>query len=65
MKSGDVKRIDELRAHYVGNYIHVEAEISASKSMSTLEVHDLEEKVRSNIEEILWVDRAFVHVNPD
>jgi divalent metal cation (Fe/Co/Zn/Cd) transporter len=33
--------------------------------MSTRDVHDLEEEVRSNIEEILWVDRAFVHVNPD
>jgi cation diffusion facilitator family transporter len=64
-KHADVKRIDELRAHYVGHYIHVEAEISASRPMSRRGVHDLEEDVRSNIEEILWVDRAFVHVNPD
>lgn len=64
MANGAIKKIDGLRAHYVGNYIHVETEISPSKPLSTQSLHDLEEQVRSDIEEILWVDRAFVHVNP-
>jgi cation diffusion facilitator family transporter len=63
-KNPDVDAVDELRAHYVGNYIHVETEISAGDSMSRRDVHDLEEKVRAEIEAIPWVDRAFVHVNP-
>lgn len=60
-----VSRIERLRAHYVGTYIHVDLEITANGRMSDIDVHDLEEMVSGRVEEgIPWVDKAFVHVNP-
>lgn len=59
-----VRGVDRLRAHYVGNYIHVELEIRANALMSNIASHDLEEKVRDRVEEIAWIDQAFVHINP-
>lgn len=59
-----VHRLDDLKAHYVGNFVHVAVEISVDGRMSAMKVHDLEEKVKNAVEEVSWIDEAFVHVNP-
>lgn len=61
---GQVGGVDGLRAHYVGNYIHVEVELSVTSEMTPIDTHDLEEAVKAKIEALPWVDRAFIHVNP-
>lgn len=64
LKDPDVGQIDKLLAHYVGNYIHVEVEIAAQKPLTGVAFHDLEERVKADVEKIRFVDKAFVHVNP-
>jgi len=59
-----VKRIDEVKAHYVGNYIHVELKIHIDKNMKVSESHIIAEKVRTLIENISHIDKAYVHVHP-
>lgn len=59
-----VEAVDDLKAHYVGHYIHVAVEILVSREMSISESHDLEESVERALEELSWIDKAFVHVNP-
>lgn len=59
-----VRGVDSLKAHYVGHYVHVAVEIAADGTMSTFDAHDLEEEVKRILENVPWIDEAFVHVNP-
>ena len=59
-----VKKIDEVKAHYVGNYIHVEVRIHIDKDMKAIEAHQISEAVKKSIEEISHIDKAFVHIEP-
>jgi cation diffusion facilitator family transporter len=60
----EVIRIDDIRAHYVGHYVHVALEITVAGDISTHDSHDLEERVKQLLEGVAWIDRAFIHVNP-
>lgn len=59
-----VKAINTVRAHYVGNFIHVEIHIEVDKDLPTLESHAIGEEVERRIESIASIDKAFVHLDP-
>ena len=59
-----VRKIDEVRAHYVGNYAHVELKIQIDKTLSAYDAHQIAEKVRKSIEAISHIDKAYVHLDP-
>ncbi|WP_297494932.1 cation diffusion facilitator family transporter [Thermococcus sp.] len=59
----NVLGIHDLRAHYVGNKLHVELHVEVPPTLSLREAHDVSEEVKKRIEEIPEVDRVFVHVD--
>lgn len=59
-----VKRIHDVKAHYVGHLVHVEIHIELNKKLKLVEAHIIAEKVEKLIEEIPSVNKAFVHVDP-
>ncbi len=59
----NVLGIHDLRAHYVGNKLHVELHVEVPPTLSLKEAHDVSEEVKKRIEEIPEVDRVFVHVD--
>lgn len=56
--------IADVRAHYVGTLVHVELTVIVDGSLTTLESHDISEAVRSAVEGLAGVNRAFVHIQP-
>ena len=58
-----VIRISILRAHYVGDRVHVEVGIVLSKKTKTEKTHDIAEKVQEALEKLPEVSRAFVHID--
>jgi cation diffusion facilitator family transporter len=59
-----VKKIDEVKAHYIGNFIHVELKIHIDKNMTAYDAHKITTKVCELIENISHIDKAFVHIEP-
>jgi len=59
----NVLGIHDLRAHYVGNRLHVELHVEVPPELSLKEAHDISEEVKKRIEEIPEVERVFVHVD--
>jgi len=63
VKSKNVKDIRSIKAHYVGNFIHVALKVIVKSTLSTKKSHDLGDKVRKALEQIEEVDKVFVHVD--
>jgi cation diffusion facilitator family transporter len=59
-----VKGINDVKAHYVGSYIHVEVHVEVDKKINTEKSHDIGKKVQYAIEDIDQVDKAFIHIDP-
>ncbi len=59
-----VQRVDDIKGHYVGTFVHVELTSHVDGTLSTIESHDVCEAVRAAVEAISAVDRAFVHISP-
>lgn len=59
----NVLGVHDLRAHYVGNRLHVELHIEVPPGLSLKEAHDISEEVKKRVEEIPEVEAAFVHVD--
>jgi len=59
----NVLGIHDLRAHYVGNKLHVELHVEVPPELSLKEAHDVSEEVKRRIEEMPEVDVAFIHVD--
>lgn len=59
-----VKNAHHIRAHYVGNALHVELHIVVKKDLTTTKAHSICENVQKAVESLEIVDRAFVHVEP-
>jgi len=59
-----VNGVHDIKAHYVGNFIHVQVHVEVSKDMTFKDAHDVGNQVRAKIEEMPGVDRAFIHVDP-
>jgi cation diffusion facilitator family transporter len=60
----NVKGLNTVRAHYVGNFIHVEIHIEVDKLMSTEDSHAISDLVEISLDSIESVDRSFVHIDP-
>ncbi|WP_258083429.1 cation diffusion facilitator family transporter [Thermococcus thermotolerans] len=59
----NVLGVHDLRAHYVGNKLHVELHVEVPPELTLKEAHDISEEVKKRIEEIPEVEVAFVHVD--
>lgn len=59
-----VKGLNDVRAHYVGSYFHVELHIEVNKNLSLKTAHDIGKKVEHEIESLPVVDKAFIHIDP-
>lgn len=59
-----VREVDEVRGHYVGTFVHVELTARVDGELSTTRSHEIAEAVRTSIEDLVMVDRAFVHIEP-
>lgn len=55
---------NEIRAHYVGNFVHVEIHIDVADELTVKEAHDIGVNVQRRVEELHIIDRAFVHIDP-
>ena len=55
---------NNIRAHYVGNSMHVEVHIEVDANLPIREVHDLAKRVGQRLEQIDDVYAAFVHTDP-
>jgi cation diffusion facilitator family transporter len=56
--------LNDVRAHYVGSFIHVEVHIELDERMDTKRAHDIGKAVQRKIEEMRNVDKAFIHIDP-
>ncbi|MFH1642196.1 MAG: cation diffusion facilitator family transporter [Nanoarchaeota archaeon] len=63
-KVNDVKGINDMRAHYVGSLIHIEIHIEVPKKMTTLKSHKIGKIVEQRVEELDFVEKAFIHIDP-
>ena len=59
-----VKGFNDVNAHYVGSYIHVEVHVEVDKKLSTLKSHDIGKEVQFAVEKLDDVDKAFIHIDP-
>lgn len=59
-----VDHVRDIKAHYVGNFIHVELTICLDRELHTDEAHNVAEAVQDAVEAHSAIDRAFVHVEP-
>lgn len=59
-----VREVDDMRAHHVGAFVHVEITIRVDPELSTAESHDVAEEARESVEAVAGVARAFIHVEP-
>jgi len=59
-----VKNVSSVKAHYVGNYVHVELKVTVDEKKSLKEAHDISEKIEKKVEQLKVIDKAFVHVDP-
>ena len=58
-----VKKFKDIRAHYVGDRVHVELSIVLSKNLKTKKAHDIGEQVQKAVENVALVSYAFVHID--
>ncbi len=59
-----VRGIKKLRAHYVGNYVHVEIQVFVDARISTRASHVIAMTVQREVESLRSVNKAFVHLEP-
>ncbi len=59
-----VKAFNTVRAHYVGNFIHVEIHIEVEKMLPTIESHAIGVDVEKRVEGLASIEKTFVHIDP-
>lgn len=64
LRVSGVRGLNDLRAHYVGDRIHVEIHIEVDGYMKNRDAHDIGVAVKRAIEELHPVEKAFVHIDP-
>ncbi len=62
LKIKDIKDFKQIKAHYVGNFVHVALTVKVSRRLSTKRSHDIGEKVKATLRSIENVDQAFIHI---
>lgn len=55
---------NNLRAHFVGDRIHVEVHIEVDSTLPLRAAHDVSMGVRYRLQDFREIDRAFVHIDP-
>ncbi len=60
----DVKAINTVRAHFVGNFIHVEIHVEVDKDLSTFDSHAIGKEVERSVEGVGSIEKTFVHIDP-
>lgn len=63
MKIKQIKDYKNIKAHFVGTFVHVALKVVVGKKMTVKQGHDLSEKVRKALLKISWIDRVFIHVD--
>lgn len=66
-KAQDIKGVtgvNDIRAHYVGNFIHVELHAEVDKKNTSTKAHDISKDVQHTIEKMKDVNKAFIHIDP-
>jgi cation diffusion facilitator family transporter len=58
-----LSKIKGVRAHYVGDRVHVEISIVLPKNLKTKKAHELGELVQKETEKLKLVSRAFIHID--
>lgn len=56
--------VNDLRAHYVGDVVHLEIHIEVDGALPLYRAHDLGVAVKRRLESLPGVDRVFVHIDP-
>jgi cation diffusion facilitator family transporter len=64
MKIHGVIGFNDLRAHYVGDVIHVELHIEVDDQLSVRDAHDIGITVRDKLEALPIIQKAFIHIDP-
>ena len=69
LKVRGVKGFNDVKAHYVGPYVHVEIHIEVNKKtekikLNTKRSHNIGKKVQYAVEALDEVDKAFIHIDP-
>ena len=59
-----VKGINDVRAHYVGDVVHVELHIEVDEHLNITEAHEIGITVRDRIEALSLIQKAFIHIDP-
>ena len=59
-----VKGINDVRAHYVGDVVHVELHIEVDERLNIREAHEIGITVRDRIEALSSIQKAFIHIDP-
>ena len=63
IKLPKVKGYRNLKAHYIGPFLHIALDIIVDKNMTTKSSHNLGEKVEDELEKFNFVEQVFVHVD--
>lgn len=59
-----VQGLNDVRAHYVGDQIHVEVHVEIDRALTLQAAHDIGVAVRRRLEAIDEVHEAFIHIDP-
>jgi cation diffusion facilitator family transporter len=59
-----VKGTNDVFAHFVGPFVHVEIHVEVDRKMSLEKAHEIGNTVKHKLQDIGIVDRAFVHIDP-
>jgi len=59
-----VKGINDFRAHYVGDVVHVEIHIEVYEQLSIRDAHEIGITVRDRLESLPSIQKAFIHIDP-
>ena len=59
-----VLALNDVKAHYLGNFIQIEIHIEVDQDSTTQLSHDISKRVQRKLESEQIVDFAFVHVDP-
>ncbi len=59
-----VRELNDVKAHYLGNFIHAEIHIEVDKKLKTEKSHKIAKKVQNLLQKEEIVDYVFVHVDP-
>lgn len=59
-----VKGVHDIKAHYLGSFIHVQVHVEVNKNIKTESSHIIGKKVEKIIESMPEFQKAFVHIDP-